>query len=111
MGYVADRMPGAHVLVMDSDGEDIPETALILLQSLKSGGVDIVVAKRKQRQESLVFKAFYALYKLVFVTLSGRGISFGNFMALTPVAVRRLTAMPELWIHVASSVLLSRLRV
>ena len=111
LSYVAERMPEAHVLVMDSDGEDVPETSRPLLQALKNGDVDVVVAKRKQRQESLVFKAFYALYKLVFLALSGRGISFGNFMALTPAAVRRLAAMPELWTHVASSVLLSRLRV
>jgi hypothetical protein len=32
-------------------------------------------------------------------------------MAVTPAGVKRLTAMPEVWIHVASSVLLSRLRV
>jgi polyisoprenyl-phosphate glycosyltransferase len=111
LSYVADRMPKAHVLVMDSDGEDVPETSRFLLHGLRNGDVDVVVAKRKQRQESLVFKAFYALYKLVFLALSGREISFGNFMALTPAAVRRLTAMPELWTHVASCVLLSRLRV
>jgi hypothetical protein len=111
MNYVADRMPTAYVIVMDSDGEDIPATAPILLQSLSNDSVDVAVAQRGQRRESFVFKAFYAIYKIVFTLLSGRRINFGNFMAVTPSGVKRLTAMPELWIHVASGVLLSRLRV
>jgi len=42
--------------------------------------------------------------------MTGREISFGNFMALKPVAVRRLVAMQELPIHIAAAVIASKLR-
>ncbi len=47
----------------------------------------------------------------VFLLLTGRTISFGNFMALKPAAVRRLAVMQELGTHVAATVLTSRLRL
>ena len=42
--------------------------------------------------------------------MTGRDISFGNFMSLTPFAVKRLVAMQELPIHVAATVLASKMR-
>src|SRR5690606_35111638 len=56
------------------------------------------------------FKAFYAVYKRFFSLMTGRAISFGNFMALKSTAVKRLVAMQELSIHVAGAVLASKLR-
>lgn len=111
IGYVAENMSVAQVVVMDSDGEDLPESIPLLLKELAAADVDLVVAQRKARVETLRFKAFYFIYKRLFKILTGRQISFGNFMALKPAAVKRLAAMQELWIHVASCVLGSRLRV
>lgn len=111
LNYVADRLPGSTVIVMDSDGEDVPATIPQLLEPLASPDVDIAVARRQQRRESLAFQAFYHVYRAIFWLLSGRRIRFGNFMAIKPAGLRRLAAMPELWIHVASSVLMSRLRI
>lgn len=112
LSYVADKLPGSsHVVVMDSDGEDVPGTIAELLEGIASPDVDVVVAQRKSRVETLRFRAFYVLYKQMFSLLAGRQISFGNFMALKRNAVKRLAAMHELWIHVASSVLTSKLRI
>lgn len=111
LGYVAEHVDsGQRVVVMDSDGEDRPGSIKMLLGRLESDAVDVVVAQRKSRIETFRFKAFYAVYKRVFKLLTGRPISFGNFMALKPNAVRRLVAMQELSIHVAGSVLASKLR-
>jgi len=98
------------VIVMDSDGEDIPETINALLTTLENGITDIAVATRKSRVESLKFRMFYAVYKSLFKLLVGKNINFGNFMALKIVAVKRLVAMQELWVHVAGCVLSSKLR-
>ncbi len=98
-------------VVMDSDGEDVPATIQDLLRTIDVDHVDVVVARRKSRIESLRFKAFYAVYKRIFHVLSGREISFGNFMALRVRSVRRLAAMSETWLHVAGAVLASKLRV
>ena len=42
--------------------------------------------------------------------MTGRTISFGNFMALKAHAIKRLVTMQELPIHIAATVLASKLR-
>jgi glycosyltransferase involved in cell wall biosynthesis len=111
LGYVSEFIrPNQSVVVMDSDGEDLPSTIPAMLDQLNADDVDVVVAKRKSRVESFRFKAFYAVYKRFFSLLTGRAINFGNFMALEERAVKRLVAMHELSIHVAGAVLASKLR-
>lgn len=111
LGYAAEHMrPEQYVVVMDSDGEDLPASIATLLAALESPDADVVVARRKSRVETFRFKAFYAFYKRLFGLMTGRSIGFGNFMALKSHAVRRLVAMHELGIHVAAAVLASRLR-
>jgi glycosyltransferase involved in cell wall biosynthesis len=111
LGYASEFVqPHQRVVVMDSDGEDLPSTIPPLLAALRSDDVDVVVARRKSRVETLRFKAFYAIYKRFFRLMTGRAISFGNFMAIKPHALRRLVAMQELNIHVAGAVLASKLR-
>ena len=111
LGYVAEHVQlGQEVVVMDSDGEDLASTIPGLLQGLKSVDIDVVVAQRKSRVETLRFKVFYQIYKYFFNVMTGRAISFGNFMALKPHAVKRLVVMQELSIHVAAAVLASKLR-
>lgn len=100
----------ARIVVMDSDGEDVPATVPALLDALGDSAVDVVVARRRSRVETLGFRLFYLIYKGLFRLLTGRSIAFGNFMAMKPAALRRLTAMGELATHVAGSVLISRLR-
>lgn len=111
LGYVSEHMQINHrVVVMDSDGEDLPNTIPNLLSKLESPEIDVVVAKRKSRVETFRFKAFYAVYKRFFNLMTGRQISFGNFMALKSNAIKRLVAMQELSIHVAAAVIASKLR-
>ncbi|RFB81563.1 glycosyltransferase [Methylovirgula sp. 4M-Z18] len=112
LSYAAKHMrDDQFAVVMDSDGEDVPASIEALLRAIDADHVDVVVARRKSRVESLRFKAFYAIYKRIFHLLSGREISFGNFMALRARSVQRLAAMSETWIHVAGAVLASKLRV
>lgn len=111
LGFIDEHIEENHkVIVMDSDGEDLPSQIPTLLAKLDDLGIDIVVAHRKSRVETLRFKIFYAIYKIFFGLMTGRKISFGNFMALKPKAVRRLVAMQELPIHIAGTVLASKLR-
>jgi hypothetical protein len=112
LGYVAELLPGARrIVVMDSDGEDMPASIAALLAQLDGDGADVVVARRKSRVESLGFRTFYVVYKALFRLLTGRPIAFGNFMALKPAALVRLVSMQEVWIHVAACVLNSKLRL
>jgi polyisoprenyl-phosphate glycosyltransferase len=111
VAYVAEHLADLPCVVMDSDGEDLPVTIPSLLAMLDDKTIDVAVAQRRNRMETLWFQVFYAIYKRLFQTLTGRQISFGNFMALTPAAVRRLAVMQELGTHVAGTVLTSRLRI
>ena len=95
------------VFIMDSDGEDSPEHIELLKQRIEDGGVDIAVAQRKRRSEHLHFKFFYYTYRSLFFLLTGKSLSFGNFMALKPAVVPRILSNPVLALHIASSVLAS----
>jgi hypothetical protein len=111
LNYVNACLPAAgDVVVLDSDGEDPPESIPTLLAAL-GPGQDVVVAQRRNRVDGLRFRLFYLAYKFLFQLLTGRAISFGNFMAVRAAALPRLAAMQEVWIHVAGCILLSRLRI
>ena len=111
LGYVSDKINTKQiVVVMDSDGEDLPSTISDLVAEINNGEIDVVYAQRKSRVETVNFKIFYEVYKGFFRLLAGRSISFGNFMALNCNAVKRLVSMQELSIHIAASVLASKLR-
>jgi hypothetical protein len=111
LSYVGESAPTGNVLVMDSDGEDMPASIAALSAELADHDVDLVVARRKSRVESLSFRGFYLVYKLLFKLATGRGIDFGNFMMMKPAALARLVAMQELWLHVAGCTLTSKLRL
>jgi hypothetical protein len=112
LSYVADRLrDDTHVVIMDSDGEDLPETIPAMLKIIINPEVDIVVAQRKSRVETLRFRVFYLVYRWLFKIFSGRTISFGNFMVMKPSALKRMSAMQELWTHLAGCVLSSKLRI
>src|SRR5262245_52912902 len=98
------------IIVMDADGEDRPEDIETLLTALDQPNVDVVVAQRKRRPGSLRFRLHYLLYRTIFFLLTGKAIRFGNFMAMKVRSARRLAGMGELWIHLAGTVLVSRLR-
>jgi glycosyltransferase involved in cell wall biosynthesis len=113
LNYAAERFASSVdcIVTMDSDGEDVPASIAALVAPLQAPDVDVVVAQRRSRVETLRFRLFYQIYKRVFHLLTGRRISFGNFIAMKPAAARRLCAMQEIWIHVAGCVLGSRLRI
>jgi hypothetical protein len=98
-------------VIMDSDGEDIPYTIKSLISKLSDPLTDIVVAKRNIRYNSLTFKIFYILYKKIFIFLTAKKINFGNFMALKSHALTCLLTYSEIRLHIAATVLLSKLRV
>jgi polyisoprenyl-phosphate glycosyltransferase len=97
------------VVVMDCDGEDRPADIGVLLEAARLYPGEIVLAERTKRSETLGFRIGYFVYKLLFRTLTGRTMNFGNYLLLPMPAVRRLVHLPELWNHLAASVIRSRL--
>jgi polyisoprenyl-phosphate glycosyltransferase len=96
------------ILIMDCDGEDRPEDIPRLLGD-PAADKKIVVAGRVSRQEGKKFRFFYWLYKLMFFVLTGKRISFGNFMLIPKTQVDRLVYYSEIWNHLAGAVLKSKI--
>lgn len=99
------------VVLMDSDGEDSPSSIPGLLNALRTSDADVAVAQRRGRHRSLRFVACYRAYRMLFRTLTGHSMDFGNFMAMTPDAARRLADAPTTHRHVAATVLICGVRV
>lgn len=97
-------------IIMDCDGEDAPESIASLLAALSPSHVDVAAAARAKRSEPLTFQLFYAIYRRLFKLLTGQTLRFGNFMALSPTALQRLSGMHETATHVAGAVVKAKLR-
>ena len=109
VGYVAETWPDASALIMDADGEDRPGDIPRLLSTLDRSHFSAVVAERRRRTENAQFRIFYWIFRRLFRLLSGHPLQFGNFMALSGPAVRRLASMQETWLHVAAALIASRI--
>jgi len=99
------------IAVIDSDGEDQPADLVALLEALRSAPDSIVVAQRRSRTDSARFRAFYAMYRVLFRWLTGRRLDFGNFSVLPSAAAQRIVLMPELWNHYPAAIMRSRLAI
>jgi polyisoprenyl-phosphate glycosyltransferase len=110
LAYVEHHVPCDAVVVMDGDGEDLPQAipALIARAYEKPSG-QFVFAERGRRLEGRFFRLLYVVYRGTHRLLTGRGIRFGNFSVVPSRFIRRLTVMSELWGHYAAAVLNARI--
>jgi glycosyltransferase involved in cell wall biosynthesis len=99
------------VVVMDGDGEDRPADAFKLLEFHTQQPEEVVVASRATRSEDIRFRLFYRLYQLIFRILTGKSIDFGNFMLLPAKVVSSIVYNPNLWNHLAATILSSNSRI
>ena len=99
------------IAVMDGDGEDRPEDLPRLQGALGTKPDRIVVAERARRHAPLGFRLFYRIYGMLFWLLTGERLGFGNFCALGPAAAKRVAHMAEATIHLAATLLISRLPI
>ena len=98
------------VLVMDADGEDTPTGAAQLLQAYaESDHQQVIFAERARRSESLLFRSFYLLYRILHRLLTGVRVRVGNFSVLSAPHLDTLVSMSELWNHYAAAVFRSRI--
>jgi hypothetical protein len=95
---------------MDSDGEDTAEGVTQLLRAYsESQGQKAIFAERSRRSESIQFRLFYQLYKLVHRWLTGVDVRVGNFSILPFRYLNTFAVMNELWNHYAAAVFRSKL--
>jgi len=110
LAFVHASRPCDLVVVMDGDGEDKPSDVPRLLEQLhRERDNTIVFAERTRRSESLVFRVFYRIYRLLHKLLTGFGVRVGNFSVLPYPALDTLVVVSELWNHYSAAVFKARL--
>ena len=103
--------PARHrtLVVMDGDGEDDPaDVPRLVRRCQEEGFAKIVFAERTRRSESLVFRVFYVLYKIIHVLLTGIRVRVGNFSVIPRDRLESLVVVSELWNHYAAAAFKSR---
>lgn len=96
------------IIIMDADGEDKPEDIEKLIdRSIQSKR--IVFAKRSSREEKMIFKIFYYIYKFVFKFLTGKVIDFGNFSCIPANFLSQVISLNDIDLHYAASIIKSKI--
>jgi glycosyltransferase involved in cell wall biosynthesis len=98
-----------HVLIMDSDGEDTTSGVIRLIEQAISQPDVVIVAQRGIRSEKLSFRIMYHIHKVIFQTLIGKRLDFGNFVLLPKSAVTKINSLADSSSHLPSSILRSGL--
>jgi hypothetical protein len=107
LSYINDHYSFDKLIVMDADGEDVPQHIPGLLKCSDSFPEKIILAKRIHRKEGLFFQLLYRFYKFFFYILTGRQIAFGNFGVLSQEHTRQLVHYSEIWNSLAGGILKS----
>lgn len=108
--HVVENASCHRIIVMDGDGEDDPNDIPKLIKaSDKTMGRSIVFAERRRRTESITFRFFYFVYRLLHLILVGLRVRFGNYSVVPFECAKQLVVVAEMWNHYAASIILSRL--
>ena len=110
LAFIEHNQPCDAVMVMDADGEDTPQGVVALLKAFhENHQAKAVFAARSRRSESLGFRVFYRIYKMLHLWLTGIEVKVGNFSILPYAFLNTLVVYPELWSHYAAAMFRSRL--
>lgn len=109
LSYIHENLKVDKVIVMDADGEDGAGDAAKLVEASDTEPLNIILAKRTTRQEGIVFRTGYRMYRTMFRVLTGYSISSGNFMVIPARHLASLVFKNDIWNHLAAAIIKSKL--
>lgn len=90
------------ITILDSDGEDdVSQIPLMILEAEKDKE-KVIVSTRKRRQESLIFKSFYLLHKVITFIFTLKWISFGNYSSFHSKQLKNILSNDCSWLAISS---------
>ena len=92
------------IIIMDSDGEDDPNDIEKLILNSNNNNKKIVFAKRASRENNLIFKILYNIYKILFYFLVGKKMDFGNFCCIPKEHFKKILVLEKINIHFSASI-------
>lgn len=110
LSFIYENYTNASVVVMDGDGEDIPEQINELIANSESTG-HVSFARRTSRQEGIAFRILYYVYKQVFSMLTGKTINFGNFSFVPNKHLKTLVHVSEIWNNYPAGAIFSKIPI
>jgi len=97
--------PDDILITFDCDGEDDVAALPAILELGASNPGKMVMVERGRRKESLLFKIFFAFYKLMFRFLTRQTIVPNNFLLVPGALVPAIQASPLTAVHFAYAIL------
>lgn len=106
INYVTLKYPGINLVTLDGDGEDEPIDAIsIAKRLLTEAPLNIVAARRLNRQNSFWFTLSYRIFRMLFKKTTGFDMRSGNFLGIKGSYVSTVAQLPGINNHVAASII------
>ena len=111
LSFIRDEIECDVVMVMDSDGQDLPSDLPLLIAAHREHPDHLITAERSGRSESLLFRVCYQIYRKAFMALTSKRLTFGNFSIIPSQHLTRLSFMAELPVNFAAALIKSRIPI
>ena len=104
--YINSQKTKNHLVVLDSDGEDMAADAVFLGKEMIERKTDsIIQVERGARKSGILFRFSYYFYKKLFRALVGQKNPPGNFMAVPNSRITHVLNYPGIEKHIAASIM------
>ena len=107
LSYIYENMPCTKILIMDADGDDRMEDAMLLLSNASQYPDKIIMARRAKRKDSPDIRFFYSLYTWMFRLLTSKSIRYGNFCSIPFSLLDKIVYNGDTWMHLSASIIKS----
>lgn len=109
LSYIYENMPCTKILIMDADGDDRMEDAILLLNTAAQYPDKIIMARRAKRNDSPGIRFFYSWYTWMFRLLTSKSIRYGNFCSIPFSLLDKIVYNGDTWMHLSASIIKSKI--